>query len=79
MILAGVDPADTVYVGDTFSRDILGAFKAGYRGPIMIQSCLSDKFDPDRFPPESTRNLIEITSLSEIPGILGEFAKEPGV
>ncbi|MGE5551863.1 MAG: HAD family hydrolase [Bacteroidota bacterium] len=76
--LAGVDPADVVYVGDTYSRDILGAYQAGYRGSIFIRSQLSDRFDPDRFPPEIARNFAIVESLGEIPALLDGFARESG-
>lgn len=41
------DPAECVYVGDTLSRDIIGAKRAGFAKAVQIFSFLSAKKDGD--------------------------------
>ena len=75
--LAGVSAAESLYVGDTYSRDIRGAFAAGFRGSILISSCMTGRFtdeiDPNTLPDEIKRNYLSVTKLEEIPGILERF------
>jgi len=72
--LAGVTAAESLYVGDTYSRDIQGAFAAGFRGSIKIPSCMPDPIDPNALSDEIKRNYQTITRLAEIPDILNRFA-----
>lgn len=44
--LLGLPPAACAYVGDTVSRDVIGAHRAGYGLAIQIRSFLTDKMDP---------------------------------
>jgi putative hydrolase of the HAD superfamily len=43
--LLGLPPAACAYVGDTVSRDVIGARRAGYGLAIQIKSFLTDKAD----------------------------------
>jgi len=43
--LMGLPPAACAYVGDTVSRDVIGARRAGYGLVIQIKSFLTDKAD----------------------------------
>jgi putative hydrolase of the HAD superfamily len=43
-------PAACAYVGDTISRDVIGARRAGYGLAIQIKSFLTDKADRDTEP-----------------------------
>lgn len=43
--LMGLPPAACMYVGDTISRDVAGARRAGYGLAIQIKSFLTDKSD----------------------------------
>ncbi len=43
--LLGLPPASCAYVGDTISRDVAGARRAGYGLAIQIRSFLTDKAD----------------------------------
>jgi putative hydrolase of the HAD superfamily len=45
--LMGLSPAACAYVGDTISRDVIGARRAGYGLAIQIRSFLTDKVDHD--------------------------------
>lgn len=72
--LAGVEPANALYVGDTFSRDIQGAFAAGFKGSILIRSSVTDRIDPDTLPEGIRRSFIPVSTLEEIPGLLDRFA-----
>ena len=55
----GTKPAETIYVGDNYFADILGARRAGLN-PVLI--------DPEKVFPDA--DCIVIESLSEIPGLL---------
>jgi putative hydrolase of the HAD superfamily len=48
-------PSACAYVGDTVSRDVIGARRAGYGLVIQIKSFLTDKADSgtDRVPPDA--------------------------
>lgn len=77
--LAGVQPASSVYVGDTFSRDISGAFAAGFRGSVLIRSGLTDESDLPYLPylpAEIKQNYVEVSSLEEIPDLLDQFEQD---
>jgi putative hydrolase of the HAD superfamily len=53
--LMGAPPAGCAYVGDTVSRDVCGARRAGYALAIQIKSFLTDKADKetDIEPPDT--------------------------
>ena len=55
----GTEPAETVYVGDNYYADIIGARTAGLN-PVLI--------DPEQVFPDA--DCIRIEALSEIPGVL---------
>ncbi len=64
--LLDVAPAECVYVGDTISRDISGARRAGYGLAIQIESFLTAKADKatDVAQPDAVvRNLMDIVDL----------------
>ncbi len=46
--LVGVPPAECAYVGDTVSRDVRGARRAGYAMVIQIKSFLTTQADTDK-------------------------------
>lgn len=60
----GTAPAETVYVGDSYRNDVLGARNAG------LVSCW---YNPGGDPPgeEGVRPDVEIRSLAELAGVLG--------
>jgi len=43
--MAGVEPAQCIYIGDTISRDIIGSKKADFGLSILIPSFLTKKND----------------------------------
>jgi len=64
--LMGLAPAECAYVGDTVSRDVNGARRAGYGLAIQIRSFLTDKADKasDVARPDAMiRNLMELVDL----------------
>lgn len=64
--LLGVPPPACAYVGDTVSRDVVGAHRAGYGLAIQIKSFLTDKSDKetDIEPPDAViHDLMEVVSL----------------
>ncbi len=66
----GMPPAGCAYVGDTLSRDVLGARRAGYRLAIQIRSFLTDKVDhgmEGAVPDAVIRDLTEIVPLVTSP------------
>ena len=70
---AGVKPANCVYVGDNFSRDVEGTRKAGF-GMVIILPDLNEKVDP--VPDEYKPDLI-IHSLTELLGVFPPRADQP--
>lgn len=64
--LLGLPPAECAYVGDTISRDVVGAHRAGYGLAIQIKSFLtqvSDK-ETDTEPPDAIiENLMQVVDL----------------
>ena len=65
-------PQACAYVGDTVSRDVIGARRAGYGLAIQIKSFLTDRSDSgtDRVPPDAViqdlREVLDlVTSLPE--------------
>ena len=62
-----VKPDECIYVGDTVSRDVMGARKAGYRTGIRIDSYLTTVSDIN--DDEDDAEYI-ISNLNEIPGIV---------
>ena len=64
--LMGLPPAACAYVGDTVSRDVLGARQAGYGLAIQIESFLTAQVDRaiDGVQPDAViHNLMEVVSL----------------
>jgi len=68
--LLGLPPAACAYVGDTVSRDVSGARRAGYGLAIQIKSFLTGKADKitDTEPPDAV-----IRDLREVLGVLREM------
>ncbi len=64
--LMGLPPAACAYVGDTVSRDVIGARRAGYGLAIQIRSFLTDKADrgTEGVQPDAIiHDLTEVTDL----------------
>lgn len=69
--LMQLPPAACAYVGDTVSRDVIGAKRAGYGLALQIQSFLTDKvdratdpaLDADLLPDAVIRNLMDVVPL----------------
>ena len=64
--LMGLPPAACAYVGDTISRDVIGARRAGYGLAIQIESFLTHEADKgtDTEPPDAViHDLMEIVGL----------------
>jgi putative hydrolase of the HAD superfamily len=63
--LLGLPPAECAYVGDTVSRDVSGARRAGYGLAILIKSFLTDKLDREtdtEAPDHVIRDLTEVVA-----------------
>ncbi len=63
--LLGLLPIECAYVGDTVSRDVSGARRAGYGLVILIKSFLTDKLDreTDTEPPDHViHDLMEVVA-----------------
>jgi len=61
-----LDPAECAYVGDTVSRDVVGARRAGYGLAIQIKSFLTTVLDGenDVEPPDAVvQNLMQVVDL----------------
>ena len=57
--LMALPPAACAYVGDTISRDVIGARRAGYGLAIQIRSFITDKVDrPTGTGPEGDRTMV---------------------
>ncbi len=54
--LAGVAPGDCVHIGDTISRDVLGARRAGYRLAIRVKHAPLDGLDSHEAMPDFVLN-----------------------
>lgn len=64
--LVGEPPHACAYVGDTISRDVIGARRAGYAMVIQIKSFLTTKSDSERdvTPPDAVvQNLAQVIGL----------------
>jgi putative hydrolase of the HAD superfamily len=67
--LMQLPPAACAYVGDTVSRDVIGARRAGYGLAIQIKSFLTDKADSgtDSVPPDAViddlRHVVDLVPL----------------
>jgi len=64
--LMGLPPAACAYVGDTVSRDVVGARRAGYGLAIQIESFLTTQIDHgvgDLRPDAVVRDLTEVVEL----------------
>jgi putative hydrolase of the HAD superfamily len=66
--LLGLPPAACAYVGDTISREVIGAQRAGYGLAVQIRSFLTDKADSGA---ETARPDAVITDLMQIVDLLG--------
>lgn len=64
-----VAPDSAAYVGDTLSRDVIGAKRAGYALAIQIQSFLTPLSD-SKLGSSAEKPDYRIEKLSDIPGIL---------
>ena len=64
--LVGLPPANCAYVGDTISRDVIGARRAGFGLAIQIKSFLTGRADKDtdvEQPDAIIRDLREVVAL----------------
>jgi putative hydrolase of the HAD superfamily len=64
--LMNLPPAACAYVGDTVSRDVIGARRAGYGLAIQIKSFLSDKADKEshvQSPDAMIHDLMQVVGL----------------
>lgn len=64
--LVGAPPSDCAYVGDTISRDVIGARRAGYRFVIQIKSFLTTRSDGEKDvegPDAVVENLMQVVDL----------------
>ncbi|HUW10774.1 MAG TPA: HAD family hydrolase [Anaerolineae bacterium] len=70
--LMQLPPEACAYVGDTVSRDVIGARRAGYRLAIQIRSSLTDKSDrgTDHVPPDAV-----ITDLTQVVDVIAPYAE----
>ncbi|MGE5623664.1 MAG: HAD family hydrolase [Methanocella sp.] len=74
-----VEPGRCVYVGDTFTRDVLGARAAGYGYALLMRSPLGRETDARDGGDLEVYAAVEavwersITSLDEVPGLLAEL------
>jgi putative hydrolase of the HAD superfamily len=70
--LMQLPPAACAYVGDTVSRDVIGARRAGYGWVVQIKSFLTDKADrgTDPVPPDAI-----IQDLGQIVALLAPSAE----
>lgn len=65
-----LSPAACAYVGDTVSRDVIGARRTGYGLAIQIRSFLTDKADrgTGNVPPdaviEDLRQIVDLVTLN---------------
>lgn len=66
--LLGTDPGRTLYVGDNFEVDALGAGNAGLQGIWLDRSGTGEAAGP---PTETDASWRTIGSLAELPGLLG--------
>ena len=64
----GVEPADSLYVGDGSDRELTGALEAGMT-PVLLRVSLEDTYDASRPDVEQWRGLA-VSNLSEVPGLL---------
>jgi putative hydrolase of the HAD superfamily len=64
----GLDPAVCAYVGDTVSRDVAGARRAGYGMAIQIRSFLTARADTegDNIQPDAI--IEDLTSVTDLVG-----------
>jgi beta-phosphoglucomutase-like phosphatase (HAD superfamily) len=70
--IAGVPASECWYVGDTVSRDVLGARRAGFRGVVLIRGTIEqvaqkwlDRYEPAWFTPDAI-----IDDLAELPKVI---------
>jgi putative hydrolase of the HAD superfamily len=71
--LAGIHPSQAVFVGDTLSRDILGAQKAGYGQTVLVPSEMSPIKD------RGTSTVIPdftVPELSHLPRLIEGLARQ---
>ena len=67
--LAGARPQACAYIGDTISRDVLGARRAGFGLVVQIPSFLSPLVDEGDW---EVKPDARIAQLAEIPDLLGQ-------
>lgn len=72
--LLGLPPAECAYVGDTISRDVNGARRAGYGLAIQIKSFLTAKSDKatDITPPDAV-----VQDLREVLAVVETWHRQP--
>jgi putative hydrolase of the HAD superfamily len=73
-----VEPSEAVYVGDTISRDVLGARNAGLAMNIRINSDLTEMSDYNIKPDDTDADYV-IKNLIEVYEILENYNKKAGV
>jgi putative hydrolase of the HAD superfamily len=73
-----VEPSEAVYVGDTISRDVLGARNAGLAMNIRINSDLTEMSDYNIKPSDTDADYV-IKNLIEVYEILENYNKKAGV
>ncbi len=71
--LMNLPSAACAYVGDTVSRDVIGARRAGYALAIQIKSFLTSQADHE---PQTEKPDAIVTSLSEIVSVLEHYSQE---
>jgi putative hydrolase of the HAD superfamily len=71
--LAGVHPSQTVFVGDTLSRDILGAQKAGFGHTIFLPSEMSPLKDKGM---TSVTPDFTVQELSDLPHLIESLSRQ---
>jgi putative hydrolase of the HAD superfamily len=71
--LLSLPPSACAYVGDTVSRDVIGARRAGYALAIQIKSFLTTKVDKDT---ETEKPDVVITDLSQVVHVVLKHNRE---
>ncbi len=72
--LLGLPPEACAYVGDTISRDVAGARRAGYGLAIQIRSFLTDKADGDG---DTERPDAVVESLLQVVDVVAAYTQPP--
>jgi len=77
--LLGLPPASCAYVGDTVSRDVIGAHRAGYGLAIQIRSFLTEKADGAESGPVADSAFLPdavISDLTQVLDLVGAAVEE---